>query len=193
MATGTRAPRKAPTKLVSAPSAAQSDEAAMETWEITTGGTVWLSITDPRSDGGYRKQKVGGKSGGSRKITISRADRKYNQDKVIDEMKSHDPFTNGLLRPTKGVDDTSEVDTSFALSNDEIVAFLGSITIEQLSEEVAQVESELFLRRLHSVALQSATVPIVNVIDDELRKRFSVTNKVQNSLSADSKGVSLSG
>lgn len=68
----------------------------MESWEITTAGRVWLTITGHNRFGQMMEKKtsIGPNKAGS-KLKISQADRELNQEMVADE--KHDPFRNGLL------------------------------------------------------------------------------------------------
>lgn len=124
------------------------NDKTVETWEITGNSTVWVWVYDKREDK-YIKQRVGGRAG-SRRLHIRRDDRKFNQEQVVDENKTHDPFTNGALRLVDGPEDT-DVDRTYHWTLDDFKKIL-SLGEEAFQEAVEGITSELIVRRLKDVA-----------------------------------------
>lgn len=151
----------------------------VETWETTTDGTVWVWIRDPRETQGYKKQRVGGKHGGSRILRITTDDRRFNQEQVVDEMRSHDPFTNGLLRKTdeRHVDD---VDTRNHLTNDDLLALLEIKDEATFQSEVGEIHSELIMRRLAALATKNGTRGQDDFINALIEERWRVGGQQQS-------------
>lgn len=152
--------------------AVQADEKVIETWEATTESTTWVWTYDRRDDK-YVKVRVGGKGGASRRLHISRDDRRFNQEQVVDEMKLHDPFVNGALRlvSTEKADD---IDATYHLTEEDLVAML-SVRDQVLFEvTVEDIKSELLLRRLKDVAETHATVAQLEFINELIVERYKV-------------------
>lgn len=149
-----------------------ADEKVIETWEITTDGTVWLFKMDPR-EGKYVEHRVGGRQGGSRRLHISRDDRRFNQEQVVEEMKEHDVFRNGQL-VLVSADKAEDIDTTYHLTAEDLGRLL-SIKEQKLFEsEVSDIKSELILRRLKEVAERDATVAQLTFISDIIAERYKV-------------------
>lgn len=152
------------------------EESKLEVWEMVTKGTVWVWVYDRRNDS-YKKQRVGGRGGASKKLTISMGDRRYNQEQVIDEMRQHDPFTNGMMLRLTGpelTDDDEYMKTANHKSNDELLEFFQLKDSDDFQEAIVDIESETLLRRLHSLAQQNALAWQLNAITDLLEERFRV-------------------
>jgi len=149
-----------------------ADEKVIETWETTTEGTTWVSVMDPR-EGRYVKRRVGGRQGGSRRLHISVDDRRFNQEQVVEEMREHDPFTNGQLVLISS-DRAEDIDTTYHLTNDDLRALLSIKDSATFESEVADIKSELILRRLVEVAEKDATVAQLEFIRDLIRDRYKV-------------------
>lgn len=166
----------------------------VETWETTTGGTVWVWVRDPREAQGYRKQRVGG-STGSKILRITTDDRRFNQEQVVDEMLLSDPFTNGLLRKTdeKHVDD---VIATYHLTNDDLMQLLELKDADAFEGEITDIHSELVLRRLAALADKHATVGQRDFIQELLEKKYGKGGTQQSIREQDRpgyRGLSLSG
>lgn len=144
----------------------------VETWEITTEGTVWVWKMDARENK-YVKQRVGGRQGGSKRLHISRDDRRFNQEQVIDEMKSHDPFTNGAL-VLVSAEKADDIDSTYHLTIDDLLRLLEVKDQALFESEVADIKSELILRRLKEVAETKATVAQLEFIRDTIDARYKV-------------------
>lgn len=147
-------------------------ESIIEVWEMTTEGTAWVWVMDPR-DKAYRKQRVGGRAGGSKRLHISSDDRRFNQEQVIEEMKDQDPFTNGALRLISA-DVPSDVDTTYHLTPDDLQAMLGIKDEELFQSSVADIKSELIVRRLKEVAETFGTVAQLEFISSLIKERYAV-------------------
>lgn len=144
----------------------------VETWEITTTGTVWVWVKDPR-EGGYKKQRVGGRSGGSRRLHISVDDRRFNTEQVVDEMEGHNPFSNGILRLVS-VREADDIDTKYHKTDDELVEMLAVRDQDAFEQAVREIKSELLVRRLYAAAEVSGTVGQVTFLRDLIDETWRV-------------------
>lgn len=145
----------------------------VETWEITTNGTVWVYIYDRRNDT-YTKQRVGGR-GGSRKLHINRDDRIFNQEQVVDENRQHDVFTNGLLRFVSANDGSEpDLELKWAFTEDQMKELFTVKDLGLFEEEVRQIQSELALRRLTELAEKEATNAQYALLRDLVEERYKV-------------------
>lgn len=167
----------------------------IETWEITTEGTVWILVSDPRDTSGYKKQRVGGRAGGSRRLRLSTDDRRYNEEQIVNEMQDHNPFRNGLLRliDQKHQDD---VITTYHLTSDDLATILEIRDEPMFEEAVRGITSELVLRRLAALGEKSATMGQLTFIRDVIEERYKVggTQRSVQEIFDDSKsgGIRLS-
>ena len=144
----------------------------METWEITTDGTVWVDKMDAR-EGRYVKQRVGGRQGGSRRLHITRDDRRFNQEQVVEEMKAHDPFTNGALVLISS-EKADDIDSTYHLTNEDLGRLLEIKDRELFEGEVRDIKSELILRRLKELSETQATVAQLEFVTELIRERYKV-------------------
>lgn len=150
---------------------AQSEhDKVIETWEVTTEGTVWVWQYDRREDR-YQKVRVGGRAG-SRRLHISRDDRKFNQEQVVEEMSGHDPFTNGVLRLLDSGSRDETLDARYHLTEDDLKAILEEKDESAFAERVAGITSELVLRRLSAVADKHASMWQVEFIRGVIDERY---------------------
>jgi len=154
------------------------DESKLESWEGTTPGTVWVWIYDRRNDS-YKKARIGGRgAGGTNRINITVGDRRYNQEQVVDEMRANDPFTNGMLIRTKGPelteDDEFLQDTSNHKTNVELLQYFEIRNIDEFKEAIDDIESELILRRLDSLAHNNALASQAQVLRELIDQRYRV-------------------
>jgi hypothetical protein len=165
-------------------------EKNIETWESVFPGTVWLLVRDPRDSSGYKKVRVGGRQGGSKRVRLSTDDRRYNQEQVVDEMSEHDPFTSGALRlvDEKHADD---VNATYHLTNADLEEFLALKDTDLFTQQVNDIKSELIVRRLYAIAEKSGTGTQVEIIRDIIDERYGFA-KSQESTLDDSKGIRLS-
>lgn len=151
---------------------ATDESKIVETWETTTEGTTYVSILDAR-EGRYTKRRVGGKQGGSRRLHISRDDRRFNQEQVVDEMREYDPFRNGQL-VLVSQDQAEDIDGTYHLTTEDLRALLGLKDAEVFQGEVGDLKSELVLRRLKELAETEATMSQLQFIDELIRGRYQV-------------------
>lgn len=149
-----------------------SDSTVIESWEITTEGTVWVWKMDPR-EGKYVEQRVGGRQGGSRRLHISRDDRRFNQEQVVEEMKEHDPFRNGAL-VLVSAEQADDIDTTYHLTSEDLGRLLEIKDQDLFETEVGDIKSELILRRLKEVAETKATVAQLEFIRTVIETRYKV-------------------
>lgn len=159
----------------------------VETWEVVEGAnpTVWVWVSDPREPSRYRKQRVGGPAGGSRRLRISTDDRKYNEEQIIEEMQDHNPFRNGLLQLVSAA--RSDVEARHHLGFAELRRILSLREPELFEERVNSIDSELVLRRLKALAESEATVAqleFVNRVIDERYKAGGTQRTVRELLAA---------
>lgn len=155
------------------PRPVNENSSIVETWEITTNGTAWVYIYDRRNDT-YSKQRVGGR-GGSKKLHINRDDRIFNQEQVVDENKHLDVFTNGMLRFISA-NDGSEPDVvlKWAFTEEQMLELFTIKDSALFEETVREIESELALRRLTSLAEKEATNAQYTFLRDLIEERYKV-------------------
>jgi len=158
--------------------AEQPQENITEVWEIITPGTVWVWTYDRRNDR-YQKQRVGGRGGGgSKRIQISVDDRRFNQQQVVDEMRAHDPFTNGALKRISGPDlDPHEdylMSEKYHLTDDQLRGLLEVKDEAGFEAKVNEIESELILRRLCAVSEKDGTVWQHGFLKELVEKKYPV-------------------
>ena len=143
----------------------------VETWEITTEGTVWVWLMDPREQR-YRKQQVGGRAGGSKRLRISTDDRRYNEEQIVEEMVDHNPFRNGALRIVSTEVIPEDVDTRYHFTTEQLVQLL-EVRDEQLfRSEVEDITSELVIRRLKDQAEKTGTVGQLAFLTEIIDTRY---------------------
>lgn len=139
-----------------------------ETWESTTGGVVWVQVKDPRHQGGWRTQKVGGK--GTKRLSISVEEREFNQELIPYENEHLDPFRNGILVRThpKGGERGQ-----FELTDAELIEMLQIGDDALFQEAYRSIGSEVVLRRLLKLAEKHTNMlrlqDIQGYVDDRYR------------------------
>ncbi len=161
----------APAKRV--PRAVEQDDPTkqIETWEITTEGRVWLTVTAFTRHGQPQDKDVSlGPKKIGQKLKISVADRERNQENVTDP--KFDPFVNGLLvrvdgdqqavKATQSTDALSTADlmSLYELRGDEFqaaVEALGQVPIRRLREMAEAVD---------------ATASQIRILDDVIQERY---------------------
>lgn len=149
-----------------------ADDKIVETWEITHEGTVWVDKMDAR-EGRYVKHRVGGRQGGSRRLHITRDERRFNQEQVVEEMKGKDPFTNGSL-VLVSAERAEDIDATYHLTNDDLARLLEIKDTALFESEVNDIKSELILRRLKELGETQATVAQLQFITDLIKERYKV-------------------
>lgn len=161
-----------------------------ETWEAATDGTVWVFVSDPRTPGGYKKQRVGGKQG-SKLLRISIDDRRYNEELVVVENIDGNVFRNGMLRlvKTHGAPENyeSDVDTTYHMTAEQLREFFDVKDIDAFKEAMEDIPSELVLRRLKDESEKHGTMEQLHVLQDLVEKRYSnhKSQKVVQQMEAD--------
>lgn len=148
------------------------EDRVVETWESEIAGTVWVWLYDRRDDK-YIKQAVGGRSA-SRRLHITRDDRKYNQELVPPENRQHDPFTNGALRLVEAMTRDETLDMRYHLTDEDLKAFFEVRDDELFLEAVQALESELVMRRLEAVAEKEGTVSQYEAVKALVRDRYPI-------------------
>jgi hypothetical protein len=148
------------------------DDKVIETWESVVAGTVYVWTYDRRDDK-YIKQAVGGRSA-SKRLHISRDDRKYNQELVPPENREHDPFTNGALRLKDAATRDESLDMRYHFTDEDLKTFFEIRDETLFQEAIEAVESELILRRLEAVAEKDGTKAQYEMVRDLVRERYPI-------------------
>jgi hypothetical protein len=166
------------------------DKNVIEIWEITTGGTVWVWTRDVRQPGHMQKTRVGGKAGGSKRLRITRDERRYNEEQVIEEMTDHNVFRNGSLKLISSEDGSKaeDVDTTYHLDTADLLALLEVKDEELFRSEVEALQSELILRRLFMIAEKNATVAQLDTVRDVVEERYGRGHTQQSIREQDTPG-----
>ena len=160
-----------PPAAQSAPPVEVDTTKQIETWEITTEGRVWLTVTAFTRHGQPQDKDVslGPRKQGQR-LKISVSDRERNQENVSDP--KFDPFINGLLVRTDG--DQNEITATAstdALSTGDLMALyeLRGAEFEVAVEELGQVP----IRRLREMAeAVDATASQIRILDEVIDIRY---------------------
>lgn len=142
-----------------------ASQKAQEIWECTTGGTVYVNVKDPRHADAWTQKKVGGK--GTKRITLTVEEREFNQELVPYEKKQFDPFLNGKLVRISPKDDRE-------LTDDALVERLKGLNDEAFDEWLNAIDSEIVVRRLHTLAREHSTVARYETIGDLIAQRYSI-------------------
>lgn len=148
------------------------DDKVVETWESVVAGVVYVWVYDRRDDK-YIKQAVGGRSA-SKRLHISRDDRKYNQELIPPENRDHDPFTNGALRMKDAATRDESLDIRYHFTDEDLKTFFEIRDEKLFTEAVEAVESELILRRLEAVAEKEGTVAQHETVRELVRRRYPI-------------------
>jgi hypothetical protein len=151
-----------------------TDSDVLEVWEISTEGTVWLWKHDVRHPGQMEKVRVGGRAGGSRRLRISRDERRYNEEQVIEEMAGENPFRNGALVLISTEDRAEDIDSRYHLTEADLASLLELRDEDLFRAEVEDIKSELVMRRLYMAAETKATVGQLDVIRSIIEERYKV-------------------
>jgi hypothetical protein len=151
---------------------ATEDDKTIETWETSIAGTVFVWVYDRREDR-YQQQSVGG-STGSRRIHLTRDDRKYNQELVPSENQGLDPFTNGTLRLIGAATRDEMLDTRYHFTDDELGEMFEVRDVDLFLEACRDITSELILRRLLAMADVRGTVAQAEGLKDLVKDRYPI-------------------
>lgn len=145
-----------------------------EVWEIMVPGTIWVWTRDVRIPGQYKKTRVGGKSGGSKKLRISTDERRYNEEQVIEEMIDHNPFRNGFMRLVSVDEDAKPDDilTNYHLTDKDLIAYFEVKDADVFGEAMKDIESELILRRLYALSVENGSVAQNEILRDLVEARY---------------------
>lgn len=156
---------------MSRPQAKAADQ-VIETWEILIPGSVYVWVYEKRDDR-YRKQRVGGTSG-SRRLHISRDDRKYNQELIPVENRAHDAFTNGALRLVESSDRDEHLDIRYHYTDQDLAELFEVRDTELFIAAVKDIDSELIIRRLAAMAEVKATVAQNEALKELVSERYPI-------------------
>ncbi len=148
------------------------EDLIVETWEVTTPGTVYLWQYDRRDDR-YKQTRLGGKTA-SRRLYITRDDRKYNQEQIPMENVGLDPFTNGNLRLVSSETRDENLDTRYHLTDSDLGEILELRDIEAFMDAVSDIQSELIIRRLVALAEKNGTAEQNSALRDLCEQRYPI-------------------
>ncbi len=152
--------------------AVTEDDKTVETWESAIPGAVYVWVYDKREDR-YVKQAVGGRSA-SRRLHITRDDRKYNQELIPVENTALDPFTNGALRFVTAASRDESLDVRYHFTDEELGQVFELRDLANFNEAIRDIDSELILRRLSDMSETIGTVAQVEALKDLLRERYPI-------------------
>lgn len=153
------------------PEAAAADR-VVETWETAIAGTVWVWVYNRRQDQ-YELQRVGG-SEGSRRLHITRDDRKHNQEQVPFENRGADPFTNGALRLIDTAGRDEHLDVRYHYSDTDLCELFEIRDVDLFIEAVGDIKSELVIRRIAALAETKATLAQSEALRELTQTRYPV-------------------
>lgn len=148
------------------------DDKIMETWEACTRATTWVNVWDRRNET-YKAQRVGGRSG-SRRLHISRDDRKFNQENIPEENKGLDPFTNGTLRLVETASRDETLETRYHKTDDELREYLELRDPTVFREALSTIESKMMLHRILVITESEGTVAQLHEIRELIRERWPI-------------------
>lgn len=146
------------------------EDADIEVWETATPGTTWVYTWDRREDR-YTLTRIGGRSA-SKRVNITRDDRKYNQERIPDENTNLDPFTNGTLRFVKSASRDELLDTRYHMDDAALVAYFEVRDTDLFMTAVREIESEVVLRKLQRLSPENGTVAQTEALTDYIRVRY---------------------
>lgn len=147
------------------------DDKVIETWESAIPATVWIWVYDRREDR-YNQQAVGGR--GSRRIHLTRDDRKYNQELMPVENEGLDPFTNGSLRLLGAATRDENLDVRYHLTDEELSQFFDVRDPDLFLEGVRDITSELILRRLADLSVSTGTQAQAEALKELVSTRYPI-------------------
>jgi len=154
---------------MSRPEVADEDK-IIETWEINTPGTVWVMQFDRREDR-YKKTRIGGRSG-TRRLYITRDDRKFNQEQIPLENQHLDPFTNGALVLIDAANRDETLDQRYHLNNEALSQYFAISDEDLFREEMESITSELVIRRLAHLGEKEAKQWQSDIIRDIIERKY---------------------
>lgn len=149
-----------------------NDDKVVETWETAISGTIFVWIYDRREDR-YTQQSVGGRSG-SKRVHLSRDDRKYNQEQVPIENADLDVFTNGSLRLIGAASRDESLNTRYHFTDEDLAALFEVRDPDVFLEGVSDITSELVLRRLLELGEKVGTMAQFQALKDLVTTRYPI-------------------
>lgn len=151
---------------------ASEDDKTIETWETAIAGAVWVWVYDRREDR-YISQSVGGKTG-SRRLHITRDDRKYNQEQMPYENAHQDPFTNGALRLISAATRDELLDVRYHYTDADLAELFEVRDPHTFMEGVTDIHSELIVRRLLAMAETIGTQAQNQVLKEYVSQKWPI-------------------
>lgn len=153
------------TQPVSTDDQIAKDQKVLETWEVQVPGTIYVLKLDRRKDE-YVKTRLNG-TRGPKRVTLTRDDRKYNQEQVRPEYVKHDPFQNGALAQV--------VDGELVgITDVELSEMLQVREMADFTDLVSSIDNELTARRLLAVARTEGTLQQYEVVRDHIEDNWKV-------------------
>jgi hypothetical protein len=149
-----------------------------EVWEITIPGTVYVMVRDPRTPGLWKDKKVSGRK--NKRLSITKDEREYNQQEILEDNAHLDPFTNGVLICRQGeLADTTQVD-------DEMLKQILAFGDEAFRDAYLEMDNEFTLRRLLIFAEKTSTnIRFLELKDHiDLKYRVGGTQKTVREMEA---------
>lgn len=141
-----------------------AEEKEIEVWEAQTQASVWIYQADPRQPTGYRQTRIGGPNG-TKRVRISRDDREFTQEQILEENTHLDPFRNGQLKRVDG-------GSNEGILTDEDLTELLTLGEEAFAETIEEMDSELSVRRLRDLVEARGTVPQFHAINDLIERKY---------------------
>lgn len=143
---------------------------AQEVWELVIPGQVFVEVKDPRHRGSYTQRRVGGNA--SRRVQLSVEERLFNQGLVAYGHEDQDVFTNGMMiRILPKTEERGE----YELTDAELVTWLTEDDDDQYDALIREVDSEIILRRMLTLAEKKATKWRYDLLENLIRDRYLVS------------------
>ncbi len=150
---------------------AREEDKLVETWESTISGSTWVFTYDRRNDN-YVPTRVGGE--GAKRLRITRDDRKYNQERIPDENRGHDPFTNGALRLVDTANRDEPLDIRYHYTDAELAEMFEVRDDTLFQDAIEDIESELIIRRMMAMAEKLGTIAQTTALKETAEKRWPI-------------------
>lgn len=150
-----------------------------ETWEMQTGGTVYVeSLIDPVR-GLTKMLKASGKGA---RVRISTMDRKLAQERTRE--KKHDPFTNGLmLRVDSDQQEDEETASPSAMTDSGLTKLFAFKQQARFRAAIGDL-TEVSFRRLMALSEEDENVTAVqlNILKEHFNSTFSINRGKDESM-----------
>lgn len=141
---------------------------ANEVWEPTTGSAIKVWRRDPRNPTGWKSHRIGGKRG-TRRLTITKDEREYNEELVAVENRHINPFRNGSMMCIKG-----ELAEGQQYDDEQLRVLIDLESDETFLKEFSELGSEVLERRLLMQAETHAKKPRYDLIYNTVADKYRV-------------------